>query len=85
MMEIRNPTFTADGRIDCEVDHPRFGWIPFTASEDDPSLMGRAIFAFAMETGVAEYVPPPEPEPVPASAAVTGLRRLFRWPGRTRT
>lgn len=23
-------------RIDCEIDHPRFGWIPTTLAENDP-------------------------------------------------
>ncbi|MFO1202995.1 MAG: hypothetical protein U1E58_10215 [Tabrizicola sp.] len=66
------------------MEHPAYGWIPFTASENDPETMGQAIYAYALELGPAEYVPP-EPEPTAASAAVAGLRRLFRWPRRTTT
>lgn len=44
---IRSPRFTADGSIDCEIEHPVFGWIPFTASADDVEEHGRAIFAAA--------------------------------------
>lgn len=84
-MDVRNPVFTADGRIDCEIEHPAFGWIPFTASDTDPQILGRAVFAYALELGPAEHVPAPEPEPAAARTVATGLRRLFRWPGRTRT
>lgn len=60
-MEVRNPVFTIDGRIDCEFLHPAFGWIPFTASPEDPEPLGRAIYAYAIELGPSPYVaPPPE-------------------------
>lgn len=58
MMEIRNPTFTAEGLIDCEIEHPAFGWIPFTANPDDPELHGREIHARALQMGPAPYVAP---------------------------
>lgn len=57
---IRNPVFTADGRIDCEINHPVYGWIPFTADPSDVAAHGRAIFAMASEMNPAAYV---EPEP----------------------
>ena len=57
-MQIRNPIYTATGNIDCGIEHPQFGWIPFTASEDDPEEHGRLIYAAALEIGPAEYVPP---------------------------
>lgn len=60
--EIRNPVFTYDGLIDCEVNHPEFGWIPFTANPNDPEAHGRAIFqsALAMGPQAAPSGPPPE-------------------------
>lgn len=58
MMEIRNPTFNRFGTIDCEVNHPSFGWIPFTADPNDPEAHGREIFAAALESGPDAYVPP---------------------------
>ncbi len=65
-MSIRNPVFTADGRIDCEVEHPVYGWIPFTADPNDVEEHGRLIHAAALEMGPAPYVaPPPQPLPVP--------------------
>lgn len=52
-MEIRNPTFTYDGLIDCEINHPKYGWIPFTANPEDPEDHGRAIFQAALAMGPA--------------------------------
>jgi hypothetical protein len=62
MMEIRNPKYTATGRIDCEINHPEFGWLPFTASPEDAEPHGREIFALAEALGPAAY-DPPEPAP----------------------
>ena len=36
--------YNEDGSIDCELDHPDAGWIPFTARKDDPMEHGRLIF-----------------------------------------
>jgi hypothetical protein len=44
MMEFRNPVRLADGRINCEVLNDQLGWLPFTASPDDPSEAGRALY-----------------------------------------
>lgn len=44
MVEYRNPAFNAAGTIDVEINHPDFGWIPFTASPQDPEPHGRKIF-----------------------------------------
>ena len=43
-MEARNIRYIEDGRIDCEIDHPKFGWLPFTASPDDVEEFGRLMF-----------------------------------------
>jgi hypothetical protein len=56
-MQIRNPIYTNDGRIDCQIEHPDFGWIPFTAAADDVEEHGRLIYAAALEMGPAPYVP----------------------------
>ena len=56
-MEIRNPVYNAFSTIDCEVNHPQFGWIPFTASPDDRP----DIYDAALAMGPAPYVPPPAP------------------------
>jgi hypothetical protein len=65
-ISFRNPIFTSDSRIDCEIDHPIYGWIPFTADPNDPEQHGRDIYAAALEAGPAAYVPvPAPPAPVP--------------------
>lgn len=74
-MDIRNPVFTADGRIDCEVNLPGIGWAPFTASSEDVEALGREVFADALAMGPAPYVvPAPAPEPVPASASTLQVK-----------
>lgn len=61
-MEIRNPQYTASGAIDCEIEHPVLGWMPFTAAADDVEPNGREIFALAEAMGPVAYVPP-DPAP----------------------
>lgn len=63
-MQIRNPRQNAVGTIDCEIEHPVHGWLPFTASPNDVEAHGREIYArlVAAEAGpVGEYLPPPPP------------------------
>ena len=72
-MEIRNAIYNAFGTIDCEINHPTFGWIPFTASPDDDEELGRQIHTdiLAGKAGqIAPYVaPPPQPAPVPTEVS----------------
>lgn len=49
-MDIRGARYNEDGSIECEIDHPHFGWIPFTAREADPEEHGRVIFAMLKDT-----------------------------------
>lgn len=73
---IRNPTYAAVGTIDCELDHPIHGWIPFTASADDPDEGGRAIHQLLIDGQFGEIAPYVEPEPVPLTLEqVQELRR----------
>lgn len=73
-MLIRNPIYTADGRIDCEIEHPIHGWVPFTADPNDVEEHGRLIHADALAMGPAPYVaPPPRPEPVPRAITFAQL------------
>lgn len=58
-MEFRSATFNQFGTIDVEINHPKFGWIPFTASPDDPEKLGRDIYTAAMTGPVASYVASP--------------------------
>lgn len=45
--EIRSIVRLEDGRIDCEINHPNLGWIPFTADPNDVEPHGRAIWKAA--------------------------------------
>ncbi|TWI34918.1 hypothetical protein [Paracoccus sulfuroxidans] len=55
-MEWRNPRFNASGTIDVELLVPDLGWLPFTASPDDPEDYGRAIFN-DLKDKAAPFVP----------------------------
>lgn len=45
-MNVRNPQWTTEreGYINCEIEHPVYGWIPFTASCHDEEEHGRQIY-----------------------------------------
>jgi hypothetical protein len=63
-MQVKNPKYNAFNTIDCEIEHPQFGWIPFTASPDDIEQTGRDIYtqAAAGDYGpVAPYTAPAKP------------------------
>lgn len=61
-MDFRNAQYNADKTVDCEVNDPRRGWMPFTASIDDPSPEGRRLYADIITSDeVAAYVAPPPP------------------------
>jgi Domain of unknown function (DUF4376) len=52
--------------INCQIEHPEYGLIPFTASADDPEQHGKDIHAaiLAGEHGaIGVYVPPPAETP----------------------
>lgn len=61
-MNFRNPRYNHLGTIDVEIEHPMFGWVPFTASPNDadPQSPGPALYAAALAAGnVAPYEEPP--------------------------
>jgi hypothetical protein len=60
LMNYRLAKFNGVGGIDCEIEHPVYGWIPYTATEDDPEESGRALYATMLAGTVAAYVPPVE-------------------------
>ena len=60
--------------IDCEIEHPQYGWIPFTASPDDVEAHGREVFAALSKGDVAEYVPPTPPTTEELAAAARAER-----------
>lgn len=64
IVNYRNPARNRRGGIDIELDHPLYGWIPFTATPSDEQELGRAIYAEIEASGVeiTPYVPPPAEE-----------------------
>lgn len=55
-MNFKNARTNKDGSFECEVLHPKYGWIPFTASEHDSSAEGRDLHAAISTSGLAaEY------------------------------
>jgi hypothetical protein len=58
-MKYRNPVYNEYGSIDCEIEHPQFGWIPFTASDDDTEAHGKTLFNLIKKSGnIKDYVKP---------------------------
>ena len=58
-MEFRNPAYNAYGTIDCEINHPQYGWIPFTADPNDTGAAFDVAEVFAeLGATAAAYVPP---------------------------
>jgi hypothetical protein len=70
-MEYRNPIFTKNGLIDCELRHPVYGWVPFTCDPNDTGAEFDTAALFAdMKPHAAPFVPelvaPPTEEQVRA-------------------
>lgn len=60
-MQIKNFSFNSSGTIDCEIEHPVYGWIPFTASPEDSEEHGRQIYQEAINGQhgeISPYAPP---------------------------
>ena len=61
--EVRNAKYSSDDGyfIDCEYNHPVYGWIPFTASAHDTEQHGIDIYNLlksGADIAVAPYTPP---------------------------
>jgi hypothetical protein len=65
MMNYRNAKRLADGRINCEIEHETYGWIPFTCDLNDTgALLDVAALHAAMDAdpATAAYVLPTQEE-----------------------
>lgn len=77
-MNYRNPIYCENGWIDCEIDHPEYGWIPFTCDPNDTgALFDTAALFEEMKPYAAPYVPPPPPPP-PTDEEVAAQVRVER-------
>lgn len=66
------------GRIDCEIDHPRHGWIPYTLdpADTDMTIDNNALLsAMATNADVVAYVPPTQAELDEAAAQTVRAER----------
>ena len=65
-MNYRNAKYINDsGWIDCEIEHPEFGWIPYTLDPADTDMtVNNDDLLAAMEAAgdVAAYIPPTQSE-----------------------
>lgn len=58
-MEYRNAHFTADGFIDCELNHPVYSWISFTCDKADTgAAFDTAALFDTMEKTARPYIAP---------------------------
>ena len=55
-MKTRNRKYNIHGTIDCEIEHPIHGWIPFTADPADPLCV--AVYNDCTASEVSEYKGP---------------------------
>ena len=64
-MNYRNAQYIDDTRINCEIEHPEFGWIPYTLdpADTDMTIDNNVLLAAMASAGdVAAYVPPTQAE-----------------------
>tara|TARA_R100000951_G_C2601193_1_gene168222 strand:+ start:373 stop:786 length:414 start_codon:yes stop_codon:yes gene_type:complete len=79
--EVRNAvSLQADNlRIDVEINHPHYGWIPYTLDPDDTdtTIDNDAVMAL-IGTDFAAYVPPTQAELDAEAAASVRANRDYR-------
>jgi len=73
-MKYKNPVYNQNGTIDCELDHPVYGWIPFTADPNDCEQHGREMFSIITKNGNIQ----PYTKPVIANEQLAEEARLTR-------
>lgn len=64
-MEYRNAKHISDARIDCEINHPTYGWIPFTCDPTDTGAefdVAELYSQMNADPATAAYVPPTQDE-----------------------
>lgn len=78
-MEYRNAKYiNADGWIDCEINHEKYGWIPYTINPNDTDMTvnnDELLAAMATNGDVAAYVPPTQAELDAQAAAAARSER----------
>jgi hypothetical protein len=77
-MEYKNAKRLGNGWIDCEINHPQYGWIPFTCNPQDKGAAFDVVELYNSmnaDPATAAYVPPTAEELAAEKAAeVRGFR-----------
>jgi hypothetical protein len=80
-MDYRNAKYINDqGVIDCEIDHPEFGWIPYTLDLSDTDMtINNADLLEQMQANddVSAYAPATEQELIDQAALKVRAERDF--------
>ena len=78
-MKYRNAKYINDsGWVECEINHPEFGWIPYGLNPADTDMTVNnddLLAAMAKAGDVAAYVPPTQAE---LDEALSGQLRMDR-------
>ena len=62
-MNYRNAKHISEGRIDCEIEHPVHGWIPYTLDPaDTDTTVDNDELLLAIGADAVAYVPPTQEE-----------------------
>ena len=80
-MNYRNAQYIDDTRIDCEIEHPVHGWIPYTLDPADTDMTVNnddLLAAMSAKGDVAAYVPPTQEELTEALAQSVRSERAQR-------
>jgi hypothetical protein len=62
-MNYRNAKFVNTAIIDCEIEHPVYGWIPFTCDPNDTGALFNTATLFNQMANNPETIPYVEPTP----------------------
>jgi hypothetical protein len=77
-MEYRNGKHLSGARIDCEINHPNYGWIPFTCDPQDTGARFDVVDLYRRlnsDPTTAAYIPPTQEEVKAAAAKKVRLQR----------
>lgn len=80
-MNYRNAQYISATVIDCEINHPNYGWIPYTLdpSDTDMTVNNKDLLSRMSENAdVAAYVEPTQDELNEASAVKVRIERDLR-------
>ena len=84
MVSYRNAKFIEDNgwssRIDCEINHPKLGWIPYTLDlKDTDNTIDNVslINSMRQNNDVAAYIPPTEEEILAEQEILVRQQRLY--------